>query len=286
MLWFVLSLATALSVAVRDVSVKLYRDLGAAEAAVLEMSWSLPLFIAAGLLVPVPRLDGTFWAASAILLPLNLTAYLLYLRAIKVSPLTLTVPYLSFTPAFIIITGALILGERVNAAGAAGIVMIAAGGFILHLDGSRGLLGPLRSIRREKGSLLMLVVAALFSFCAVLGKHAMLHSSALFFSYWFFAAFSGITVLGLVLQQRSRAGLVRAQALRGLWLGALLLVHITCHALAIVLAPAAYMVAVKRTSVLFSVLLAWLFLKEGSLVQRGLGTLLMFTGALLISLLG
>ena len=36
MLWFALSLATALLVAVRDVSVKFYRDLGAAEAAVLE----------------------------------------------------------------------------------------------------------------------------------------------------------------------------------------------------------------------------------------------------------
>ena len=286
MLWFALSLATALSVAVRDVSVKFYRDLGAAEAAVLEMAWGLPLFIVGGMLVPVPPLDGTFWAVSAVLLPLNIAAYLLYLRAIKVSPLTLTVPFLSFTPAFIILTGALILGEQVNAAGALGILLVAAGGYVLHFDRGRGLLGPLRAMLREVGSMLMLAVAFLFSFCAVLGKLAMLHSSALFFSYWFFAVFCGVTALGLVLQRRERRGLIRTQSLRGIWLGGLLFVHITCHAQAIIIAPAAYMVAVKRTSVLFSVLLAWLLLKEDSVVQRGLGALLMFTGAVLISFLG
>jgi uncharacterized membrane protein len=45
-------------------------------------------------------------------------------------------------------------------------------------------------------------------------------------------------------------------------------------------------VAVKRSSILFSVLLSWLILKEKDIRYRGLGTLLMFAGMLLISLLG
>ena len=133
--------------------------------------------------------------------------------------------------------------------------------------------------------MLMLAVAFLFSFCAVLGKLAMLHSSAL----------SSPTGSSPSLRSdrpgfgAAAAGKERADPdaiTEGDLAGGLLFVHITCHAQAIIIAPAAYMVAVKRTSVLFSVLLAWLLLKEDSVVQRGLGALLMFAGAVLISFLG
>jgi uncharacterized membrane protein len=46
------------------------------------------------------------------------------------------------------------------------------------------------------------------------------------------------------------------------------------------------MVAVKRSSILFSVLLSWLILRETDIRYRGLGTLLMFVGMLFITVLG
>jgi uncharacterized membrane protein len=46
------------------------------------------------------------------------------------------------------------------------------------------------------------------------------------------------------------------------------------------------MVAVKRSSILFTVLLSWLVLKEASILNRSIGTLLMFSGMLFIILLG
>jgi drug/metabolite transporter (DMT)-like permease len=44
-------------------------------------------------------------------LPSNGLAFLLYTKAIKVSALSVTVPYLAFTPAFAVVSGFLFLDE-------------------------------------------------------------------------------------------------------------------------------------------------------------------------------
>jgi uncharacterized membrane protein len=64
------------------------------------------------------------------------------------------------------------------------------------------------------------------------------------------------------------------------------MIHISFHGLAIAVSKSVYMVAVKRSSILFSVLLSWLILRETDISYRGLGTLLMFVGMLFITVLG
>ena len=59
------------------------------------------------LLLPVllvqdwPPLSWAFWGWMAALVPLEIAALLLYMRAITSSPLALILPYMSFTPASI-----------------------------------------------------------------------------------------------------------------------------------------------------------------------------------------
>ena len=134
MLWFSLALLTALSVAVRDISVKKFVEFSPLEIMGLELFWSLPLLTAGFFMIPVPRLDATYWWMLAISLPINLLAYVLYLYAIRLSPISLAVPFLSFTPVFMILTGLLILGESINLWGGLGIFLIMAGSYILNLN--------------------------------------------------------------------------------------------------------------------------------------------------------
>jgi uncharacterized membrane protein len=49
------------------------------------------------------------------------------------------------------------------------------------------------------------------------------------------------------------------------------------------LAPVAYMIALKRTSILFALILGRVFFREGALRERLLGAFLMLIGAVLIS---
>jgi drug/metabolite transporter (DMT)-like permease len=287
MLWFFLSLATALSVAARDVSIKSYKELAPPEIAVLELAWALPCFLLGSLLVEIPPLDQTFWWSFFISIPINIIAYVLYLYAIKISPISLSVPFLAFTPVFMILTGFFILAETVNIWGAIGIVLIVLGGYMLHFTGNQGgMLAPFSAFAREKGSWLMLIVAILFAFAAVIGKKAILHSSPLFFSYTFFLVFNIIVLAGFTGFRPIDWNKIRRNTPRGIWLGTLLMLHISFHSLAIVTATAVYMVSVKRSSILFAVLLSWIILKEANIKYRGLGTLLMFIGMLFITLLG
>ena len=132
----------------------------------------------------------------------------------------------------------------------------------------------------------MLVVAFLFSFAAVIGKKAILHSSPLFFVFFFFLVFNITTLLLLAFTCRCRWQQLLRKRWQGIWLGGLLVLHVGCHGLAIAIANAVYMVAVKRSSIVFSVMLSWIFLHEEQAIIRGLGTLLMFAGVLLITFRG
>lgn len=285
--WFILSILTALSVAIRDVSVKFFKDLQPLDVAAIELFWSLPALAVGFLLIPIPPLDTTFWWNFLISIPLNVAAYILYLHSIKASPISLSVPFLSFTPVFMIFTGFVTLGETINIWGGSGIVLIVLGSYILNLNKSKeGLFKPFTALIHEKGSWLMMIVAFLFAFAAVVGKKAMLHSSPLFFIYFFFFVFNITILVGLIITKKTSWHQLKRHRKRGIWLGSLLMIHISCHALAIAIATAVYMVAVKRSSILFSVLLSWIILKEGERKIRGVGTVCMFCGVLLISLLG
>lgn len=287
MIWFFLSLTAALSIAARDVSIKTFEELTPQEIAILELFWAVPLFLSGCLLVDIPPLDRIFWLNFILSIPINFLAYILYLYAIKISPISLTVPFLAFTPVFMILTAFLILGETINFWGGLGIGLIVFGGYILHYRAQqKNLLAPFTAFLQEKGSWFMLIVAILYAFAAVIGKKAILHSSPLFFSYFFFLVFNITVLAAIVLSGRQDWRKIGRNTPRGLWLGILLMIHISFHGLGIAISKAVYMVAVKRSSILFSVLLSWLVLKETEIKYRGFGALLMFVGMLFIILLG
>ena len=180
-----------------------------------------------------------------------------------------------------------VLNEKINIWGGLGIGFIILGSYILNFNKIQdGLLKPFTALLHEKGSWMMLIVALVFSFAAVIGKKAMLHSSALYFSYYFFLVFNITILIFLFVTKRSSFKKVLQQPRKGPWLGSLLIIHISCHGLAIAISTAVYMVAIKRSSILFSVLMGWLILREENIKYRGLGTIFMFTGMLFISILG
>ena len=288
MLWMILSLLTAFAVASHDAWVKkFFSDLDSYEMASFPFIFSFPLFLAVTLSVPVPPLDATFYWCFIVSLPLNGVSFLLYMKAIQVSPLSLTVPYLTLTPAFMIVTGYLFLDESVNGWGIFGIFIICAGGYLLNFDRkNRHLLAPFKVILREKGSWLMLIVAFLFSFAGVIGKKAILHSSPLFFQMSFFAVLNFLMPLLLRIFGKIRFTTFARQPFKGMMAGMLFFLHALLHGFAITLSKAAYMISIKRFSVLFGIIYGGLVFKEKHIMIRFCGTLLMLSGAVMLILRG
>lgn len=286
-MWIPLSLLTALAVASQDTWVKKrFSHLAPAEMAAFPLLYSLPICALAGGLVPVPPLDGVFWSYFLLGIPLNGVAFVLYTRAIQLSPLSLTIPYLAFTPSFMIFTGWLFLDELPDIWGNLGIVTTCLGGYVLNLSPGAGFfLAPLRAFNREAGSRIMLLVAFIFSFTAAIGKEAILHSSPVFYTMSFFAAHNLCVCIFLLWTKRARWRTFQRFPVQGLIAGLLFFCHILCHGWAVSMVKAAYMISVKRLSVMFSIIYGGLVFREENLLLRFCGALLMMAGAVMITLL-
>ncbi len=288
MLWLILSLLTALSVSSHDVWMKkFFSHLTTYEMSAYPLIYSLPLYGIAFIFISVPALDVNFFWYFLVSIPLNGVAYLLYMKAIKISPLSLTAPYLALTPAFMIIPGYIFLNELPDIWGGIGILTTCAGSYILNLDSeNRTLFGPVKAIFRETGSMLMFIVSFLFSFCAVIGKMGIIYSSPLFFTLSFSLVFNIFFLIFLLVFRKIHLNTFKKFSVSGVIAGILLFFHSYFHGLAITLTKASYMISVKRLSVLFSMIFGGLVFKEKNLGIRFLGAIFMLTGALIITVMG
>lgn len=284
MLWFFLSLAAALSVATSDALSK-YALKDCDEEVVAWARWGLAVPFLLFLLpfVEVPHLGREFWLITAAAVPLEIAAIIIYMKAIKISPLSLTIPFLALTPVFIIVTSFLFLGELPDLSGAAGIFLIAAGAYLLNIDSPKGSVwDPFRSILREKGSLLMIVVAFIYSITSVLGKAAIIQSSPFFFALVYPVIVASFLSPFAFTGYRQNSGAVNGRPILFILIGLTNAVMIACHFWAVSLVEVAYMISIKRTSMVFAVLYGWFFFREVNLRERLLGTVVMAAGAALI----
>jgi drug/metabolite transporter (DMT)-like permease len=287
-LWLPLGLTAAIATAAADaVTKRFFADLSPYGMSLALWLFALPYLLLVGLAIHWPPLDVTFWLAVALSLPLEVVATLLYMRAIKVCHISLCVPFLAFTPVFLILTGRLILGEGLNRWGVAAVLLMAAGSYILSLStGLSGFLAPLKALAREPGARFMLAVAVLYSITAALGKLAILHAEPAFFGVVYPLIFSGVMLTGYPLSNPKPAKALLARSRWGILLGLFLAATTLSQVYGLKLAPAAYLIAVKRTSVFLSVVLGGWWLKERPILPRLIGAALMVGGVILIAFKG
>ncbi len=287
MSWVGLALLCALSLALADTTSKRWLAHIPRDTLTL-IRTGLPgvLLLPALYWLDIASLPWVFWGWVMAAMPLEILAMALYTRAIQESPLSQTLPYMAFTPVFAILTGWVLLGETVSPQGLAGILLVTAGAWGLNLEHAewhpRTWLLPFRAMLVQRGARLMLVVAAIYSVTAALGKGAVAYMDGAAFGALYFIVlglcaflYFGFRVPG------SALGALRAG--RYAWLvGGLLAFMVVTHFMALAQAGTAYMIAVKRTSVLFGILLgAWVF-REERLTQHLGAALLMVLGVALI----
>jgi drug/metabolite transporter (DMT)-like permease len=288
--WLPLALLCALSLAAADTLTK--RQLAGCSAAELVLvRFTLPGLLLLPFLLwqlpPWPALG--LWPWLAVALPLEIVAMLLYVLAIRDSPLALTLPYLAFTPVFTSLVGYLLLGESLSGQGALGILLVALGAYGLNLDQAslarpRSWLAPLAAIARERGSRYMLGVAVIYGLTSVLGKGAMQYLPGLAFGPLYFVLLGGLTLIVFAAREPAALGILARPAWAPWLVAALMALMVISHFLALERVETAYMIAVKRTSILFGILLGALVFKEARLGRNLAAAGLMVAGVALIVL--
>ncbi len=289
MTWFVLALATALLAALVVVGVKrFFSDLGGFELAAYPLAYSIPLYLATAFFMPTPQLEPGFWNTLFLLVPVNMAGYYCYMRGATLAPMSLSMPFLSFSPVVAMGTGFLLLDELPNGWGMAGILAIVGGSYVLNLDKAnwRNLAGPLQAVARERGVLLVLLAAIIFGLAAVMGKKLVLLSAPLYAGVMFFLIHNLVFVLLLAVSGRVPLRRYLLRPHQGLLVGVLSFCEIVFHFHAVSMVDAAYMLSVKRCSGLFAVLFGGIIFKEDKIGMRLLGAGLMSLGAAAIAILG
>jgi drug/metabolite transporter (DMT)-like permease len=287
--WFPLTLICAFSLASADAATKKWLSgCSASELTLLRFTFTGLLVSPLLLLSPFPYLPLQFWYWMALLLPLELLAMLLYLRAIRDYPFSLTLPYLAFTPVFVVLTGWLLLGERISVRGFSGILLVVIGAWILNLKTRdlkqrRGLIAPLLAILENRGSKLMLSVAFIYSITSVGGKGAMQYLPPELFGPFYFSLLGLATLILFTLRAGGIPRILFRQAAAGSLIGVLMAIMVISHFFAIQKVEAAYMIGVKRTSLLFGILYGALLFKEPGLRLHLIAGSLMVAGVLLIA---
>ncbi|MGH8594615.1 MAG: EamA family transporter [Gammaproteobacteria bacterium] len=289
MSWLWLSLLCAFSLASADAATKRYlSDYSAVELALARFVFTALLLLPFLLFQPTPRLPLAFWAWVGFLVPLEVLAMLLYMEAIRTSALSQTLPYLAFTPVFSVLTGWLLLGETVSPAGFFGIASVAVGAYLLNVDrafapGSYPLLAPIKEVFDSTGPRLMLAVAALYSVTSVLEKGLLGYAPPLFFGPFYFVLLGVVAAsMALVARPRSLAAVMRRPAAH-IIVGIAMAAMVLTHYLALNQVEVAYMIAVKRTSVLFGILYGALLFGEKQLPQHLAAGAIIVLGVALIA---
>lgn len=255
----------------------------------IHLSWvreayALPFLLPLLFFIEIPEVDAIFWWAILACVILDLVTTILYMKAITIAPLSLTIPYMGLTPLFSLLLSFFVLGETTSITGLIGIALISFGAYILQIDRAKyGLLEPIKAIFKNRGSFYMLIVAFAYSITAILGKVAIIHSSPLFMAIIYFSGLA-LTFTPLVVtvgktspkQAFSRSG---GKFKIGLAMAIMAITHFS----AISMINVAYMISIKRLSLLFAILYGWLVFGEKNIKGRLMGGIIIIAGAAFIA---
>ncbi len=286
MLWLVFATLTAIFESLKDVASK--RSLKNVDEYIV--SWSLIIFTLALLLpllffIKIPAIGDQFYLALILDGSLNAIAMIMYIKAINSSDLSLTVPLITFTPLFLLITSPIIVKEYPTFVQAMGIVMIVAGSYILNIkDKNKGYLAPFQGLIKQKGPQLMLGVALIWSITSNVDKLGVQNSSP---TFWAIANYSFIALAMLpIMLYKSRRNFKQipnhlpSLVPIGLFHGFAVLFQMKAIDMTLV----AQVISVKRMSALISVFWGYLIFKEKGIKERATGAAMMILGVLLITI--
>jgi len=284
MIWAVLSIGAGFFDSIFYTTLKKLSDLDTYSKIALLSIASLPFLALGFLFFDMPKVSIMFYLVILINIALFFLAQILMIKSLKMSNLSISVPMLSFTPVFLLLTSYLMLNEFPTFAGLLGVLLVVAGSYVLNINElKQGYLEPIKAIFRNKGGFYMIIVAFLYSLCANLGKIGVNLSNAVYYMFIFYLIYSILLLIVFFKTIKSNITTLRANlnyfALGGFSTAASEILVGIAYKYSIV----PYIISLKRTSILFSVLIGIFLFKEKNFKEAIIGSTIMFLGVVMIS---
>lgn len=287
MLWILLSFLSALSEATKNLfSKKALQKIDEYKVAWASRFFALLFLVPFLLFITIPSLDRTFYLALFIVGSMDSIASILFMKSIKTSPLSLVAPLAAFTPLFIALTAPLIVGEFPSKFGFIGILFVVFGAYLLNIsERHKGFLEPIKALLREKGCLMMLGVAFIWGISSNIDKIGVLHSSPIFWVISYTSFLSLVLFFPMIVHKsKGNAGQFSSNIKVLVPIGLLSALELIFQMNAIKVAIVSYVISIKFTSIIISVLFGYFLFKEIRIKERLFGASVMLFGILLITL--
>jgi drug/metabolite transporter (DMT)-like permease len=210
---------------------------------------------------------------------------MIYFRALQLTPISLCMPYISFTPVFLLFTGRAMNRETITWEAMTGVLLIFIGSFVMHRQlFAAGWLEPIKAIWRERGCFYMLVAGFVNAITNPIDKKLVTMTDA-FTQACAFGVGMVIFFSALSLARRADLGkVIRAApgwtALAGVLEAVALIFQLSSHNYIQVVIT----ISVKRAGIILTVLLGWLIFREKDIGDKLIAASVMLAGVLIIYL--
>ncbi len=207
---------------------------------------------------------------------------ILMFRAIQITPLSVCIPYMSFTPVFLIVTDYVINGAIPAPQYWIGVFLIFVGSIVMHRElFAVGWLEPIKAIYRERGCLYMLIVGFINSITNPIDAKLVKMTDAFAQA---FAFGCGMVLFFTILSLARRAPLgavIRTVPWWAMLAGALEAIALTFQLASHNYLPVAITISIKRAGIILTVLLGWLIFKERDIGDKLIAAAVMLAGAII-----
>lgn len=293
-MWFLYSIFSALIYASRSVIEKSF--LNTIDKYVMAFGlrfFALPFFILPFLIYPDLRhefnnLNSTFWYAtllgSFITTPLEM---ILYYKALQIETVSFVIPLLAISPLFTTLLNMVVFNDSPSMVGIFGMIFLILGVYFLKVEYlHEGVLKPLSYLFKNTAFKFMSLMLVFNSIGIIIDKTAIVNSNAYVYalSNYFFVSLS-LFVLALY-KSRNKFHQIKEKSKQLLLLGSIVGIYTILRSLALSQGNAGYVSSIMSTSILFSIIFSYVFLKEKGLSKKLLSILFIIVGLVLIRLFG
>ncbi len=285
-IWFLFAFLAAFSWATSDLLNKLSMSKGENEynALLSRFLWAIPIIFLfylkkSGLKTP------EYKALIYIILVItgDISASLLYMKALKIGEISIVAPLTSFAPIFMVLTSIVILGEPPSKLSLFGILLVSLGSYILGIKNlQKGLLKPLTEVLLSKPGIYTICAAFIFSIDTSIAKVSLRYTDIYSFSFWYTLLFAIIFIILSKILNRPISPKSIAMRKGSIMIGILFGLGTISFMKAIETANISYVSAIGKVNMVISVIYGRIFFKERNFKNKLIGTIIILAGVILV----
>ena len=249
------------------------------------LPWMVILILITGGFPKAGIMFYLFMLGSAIF---DIIAFYSYFKAINISEISLIGPISSFGPVFTTLFAFMALNETPSEFRLIGILLIVAGSYILNIvSNKKDLFAPFTNLFRNKGVLLALFAAFLWSITPIFQKKAIFETNPTTPLFASFVGMAFVTIYFLATNvsafkkyKRDIKNNLPVLIIYGLGTALAQLAAYSAFASSYL----GYVTAIMRSSGIFTVIIGGIFLKERTIGKKIIGSAIMLAGVLLLAI--